>query len=229
MIVDTPKLHTEFQRLAGDVLAPALGREPAAWSEAAAATLPSVIKGYKAALQTVTDPMELFQTLEADRVRLMARWLGCPELDQATAERLGRETSTYVRVHGNTCFPEAPDAIRKLAEQHTVHIGSSIASWTTELELEKMGIRDHVGLAGGPDLVGFLKNSRDFYSALFDLAEVPAQEAIVVDDTSALLEMAESLGAKTVHISADGQVSNRTAITVLSIAHVPSALATPPT
>ncbi len=229
VLVDGERLPAEYQRLMGEVLSPALGRSPADWGRANAATFPLLFERLLNDFGPESDPFEAFRFEYIENVRAMCRRLGLEEPDGETSYSLGRRFNIHVRATHNAVFPGAPVAVRSLAAGHAVHLATGNPSWLCEAQLENMGVRDLIGVLCGPDLVGVQKRSPEYYSRLFALAAVPAPEAAVVDDRPDQLELAARTGATTILVSSAGDVPAAAtpagaAAVVRSIGEVPAVL-----
>lgn len=223
VILDHARTHLEWVRLMGEVLAPALGREPADWGRANAEVFPRVWTGPRAVWHD-DDPLIADRRLRVLLLHEACRFLEVPLPDEETATALSRRVDLYVGKNTRAAFPGAASAIRTLARSFELHTATGNLSWRVEPLLEQLGVRRFFGLPCGPDLVGAMKQTPAFYERLFARAGVHPSEAVVVDDERAQLEIAAALGARTVLVGGAAAPGVRTDTAVDVIDHVPSAV-----
>ena len=223
VILDPTRTHLEWVRLMGDVLAPALGREPAEWGRANAEVFPRVWSGPREVWHD-EDPLIADRRLSLLLLHEACRFLDVPLPDEETAAALSRRVDRYVYQNTRAAFPGAAAAIRTLATSYELHTATGNSSWRVEPLLEQLGVRQFFGVLCGPDLIGAMKPTAAFYERLFDRAGVQPSEAVVVDDQRAQLAIASRLGARTVLVGEDGAPQARAAA-VAVIDDLPSAVA----
>jgi FMN phosphatase YigB (HAD superfamily) len=68
-----------------------------------------------------------------------------------------------------------------------------------------MRVRDAFEGLYGPDLIDTVKNGPEYYERVFADAGVPAEDAMVVDDSPAALGWASEVGATPVLVSEEGK------------------------
>ena len=220
VINDGASLSVEYPRLMGDVLAPALGGAPGDWGRANAETYPHLVEDVLA-MQGTREAIERFELSES--VSRMCAWLGIELPGEVECFRLGREMNLYVRANGRFVLDGAADAIRILAEEFQLHTATGNASWTTRVNLDRIGVSHLFGVLCGPDLIGASKwHDLDFYARLFDAAGVEPDRAVVVDDNAEMLARARATGARTVQVhDGSGDVDGDADLVVASIVDVP--------
>lgn len=124
-----------------------------------------------------------------------------PPWDEDEAARVGDEMNHRARLKYATFCDGAAEAIRALSTTRSLHMASGNAAWVVEGMLERLEVREHLGVMCGADVVGAQKGTPAFYPRLFALAGVDASEAIVVDDSPGVLALAKAAGAATVLVS----------------------------
>ena len=223
VLVDQTKLPLEYQRLLGEVLAPALGVAVEDWAEANRIAFPRWFAQVQA--RPVSEsPLERYDLEFLLSVRGMCEVLGRAAPSRETCIRLGRAADTHVRTHHQAFFPEAASVIRELASRYTVHFATGNPSWNIQVTIDRLGVADCVGLLCGPDRLGVLKKSPEFYPRLFELAGLTPSDAAVVDDSEAQLASAAQLGASTVLVGPQATEHTPWSAVVPGIAQVPHAL-----
>lgn len=189
-----------WDSLMGDVLAPALGGEPADWGRANRKVFPRI---WAQQHTWGTDPMERI-TIEARLILSgMCEELGLrPPAPEASFE-LWREVDLYIASTARAAFPFAAGAIRELAGMAEVHTATGNPSWRVNAILGALGVSEHVGFRAGPDLVGIWKNCPEYYARVLQRSGVQPAAALIVDDTAECLAFALEAGARGAHITAD--------------------------
>jgi phosphoglycolate phosphatase-like HAD superfamily hydrolase len=202
VIVDADRLPQEYQRLMGEVLAPALGGAPEDWGRANAIVWPRV---WALAQNDAwgDDPDERNRHLVTLNVRGMAEHLGIDPPDEDTCLRLDDDFTRHVLANGDFFFADSADVIRTLAARHQLHMAASYDSSAVEVMLEHLGVTEDVGIKFGWDLVGARKGSPDFYPRIFEATSTDPTDAVVVDDRTDMLTLAAGLGAATVLVQSD--------------------------
>jgi FMN phosphatase YigB (HAD superfamily) len=202
VLLEPERTAAEWVRLVGDVLAPALGGEAAAWGRANAALFPVVFEDQ--ARWFDPDPMVSERNLVTELLRAQCAFVGVPYPGDDAAFALGRELDLYVCRNADCAYPATIAVIRALAARRKVHTATGNPSWRVEALLEQWGVRDLVGVLVGKDLVGVMKATEDFYHRAFAMAGVAPADAIVVDDASSHLRRARAVGARTVLVDPGG-------------------------
>jgi phosphoglycolate phosphatase-like HAD superfamily hydrolase len=99
-------------------------------------------------------------------------------------------------------FPGSRETLIELSRTVALHTASGNLSWRIEALLDGLGVTRLVGLRAGPDLVGAAKRTLRFYERLFELARVPPERALIVEDDPTQIELALELRAHAVHVRA---------------------------
>ena len=223
VLLDPVRTPAEWVRLVGDVLAPALGGEPADWGRANAEAFPRVFADRDRWVHD--DPETAERRLVTHQLREQCRLVDVPDPGDDRAVSLGRELDHHVCRHADCAFPATGGVIRELAAAGPVHTATGNPSWRVETLLEQWGVRELVGVPAGVDLVKAMKHTDAFYGRVFALARVRADQAVVVDDAPEHLARVRSLGARTVHVDPAGSLSSAAADAVIAnIAQLPAAL-----
>jgi phosphoglycolate phosphatase-like HAD superfamily hydrolase len=218
VMLDPPRTGAEWERLIGDVLAPALGGTPEEWGRANADVFPRVFADRGGWYHD--DPIEAERRLVTEIFQGACEFLGLPLVSADDAVSLGRKVDAYVGRHTRAAFPRTVEVIRTLSLTFQLHTATGNPSWRIEPMLQRWGVRDLFGVLPGIDLAGAMKNSDAFYPAVFALAEVDAPEAVVVDDDGAQVLRARALGATTVLVHGEGTEGADTAAADLVIANI---------
>jgi phosphoglycolate phosphatase-like HAD superfamily hydrolase len=193
-------LQDAYTRAVSEVLSERLGGDMEEWARAHE----TFFRDAAPAPEGLT-PQEAYRWEDITGALGACRVLGVdPPWDEDGAAEAGHEMNHRARFEYATFFGGAAEAIRALASTRTLHMASGNAAWVVEGTLERVGVRKHLGLMCGADLVGVLKGSDEFYSRLFALAGVRAEDAIVLDDTAEVLALAKAASAATVLVSRDG-------------------------
>ena len=122
VILDPTRTHLEWVRLMGDVLAPALGREPVDWGRANAEVFPRVWNGPREVWHD-EDPLIAARQLSLLLLHEACRLLDVPLPDEETAAALSRGVDRYVYQNTRAAFPGAASAIRTLATSYRPAFG----------------------------------------------------------------------------------------------------------
>ena len=223
VMLDPVRTPAEWIRLIGDVLAPALGGEPADWGRANAEAFPRVIADRTAWYDD--DPATAEHSLITLLLREQCRIVGVAYPGDDAAFALGREIDLHVCRNSDSAFPATIDVIRELATTHQLHTATGNPSWRVEALLEQWGVRDLFGVTTGTDLVGVTKDTEDFYRRVFALADVPAAHAVVVDDSASQLRIAHAVGARTVLVAPERAApDDAVGVVITNIAELPDAI-----
>ncbi len=201
VITDHALLHDDYVAHLGEVLAPALGGTVEDWGRANAATFPELFTHLQAISGTIEDVNAFYEIEYRCSVQGMCSWLGIAPPSDEECIRLGRAFSVHVRGNSRAVFPQAAEMVRTLARDHDLHLATGNPSWLAEPLLEGIGVRDLVGLACGPDLIGVAKVSDAFHRTLFEAVGVAPGDAVVVDDSPGQVANARAAGAATVLVT----------------------------
>jgi len=196
----------EWQRLVGEFLAPRLGGEPRAWGEANDVVFSQVWREFEELrdARIAAGDIEYFDYMGEQR----ERWLRdmCTFVGVAAPRNpvsLAVETEDYVLARARCAYPGVANAVRALHDRR-YRLGTASGGTSRELEgyVGGLGVRElFPERLYGPDLVGAMKGSREFYDRIFADMNVDPAETLVTDDTPTILAQAEVLGARTVLVT----------------------------
>jgi len=221
VLLDPELTPLEWNRLMGEVLAPAIGGTPADWGHANAAVFPRLFAARERWYDA--DPLVTERRFITLMLEEQCDFLGLARVAEEDAFRLGRELDAHVYRHARCAYPAAVAVIRELAAEREVHAATGNPSWRVEALLEQWGVRDLVGVLPGVDLVGVQKDSEAFYPAVFELAGVATDRAVVVDDVESHLARARRAGARTVLVG-PGAASEQADAVIGNVADLPATL-----
>ena len=197
VLVDNgPSLHAAFRRGVSEALHARYGGDLEEWARAHD-------HAYEHAPQPPfhRPPLEVYAWENVVGVSGPCRLMGVTPPSEDECAAWGDEIDRRVRLELASYLPDAPEAVRALRRTHALHMSSGNASWIVEGSVERLGVRDCIGVTCGADLVGVSKPLDTFYPAVFALAGVEARCAIVVDDGVAHLQRAKRAGAATVLVT----------------------------
>jgi len=194
----------EWQRLVGEFMPAQLGGEPQHWSEANRLTFGPLWEGFLSRLDTFPDHATFQREYDLAWLGGMCEHLGIALPPEARALEIARAASGYITERSRSAYPGVAEAIRALhgagCELHT-------ASGETSRELHDyltgMGVRDCFNHLFGPDIVGVMKASPEYYRRAFVRAGVDPKQALVIDDSESACAWAKAAGAPVVHIGTD--------------------------
>jgi HAD superfamily hydrolase (TIGR01509 family) len=196
----------EWQRLVGEFLAPRLGGEPRAWGEANDVVFRQMWQEFEVLRDAriaagIVEYLDFFGEQRERWLNDMCARVGVRSPGDLVA--LAIETEDYVLQRVRCGYPGAADAVRAL-DKRGYRLGTSSGGSSRELEgyLGGLGVRElFPERLYGPDLVGAMKGSREFYARIFADMNVDPAETLVTDDTPTILAQAEALGARTVLVT----------------------------
>lgn len=223
VIVDNgPALHAAFRRGVSEALHARYGGDLEAWARAHD-------EAYANAPQPPfhRPPLEMYRWENVQGMRGPCRLMGVKPPSEEECASWGDQIDRRVRLELVSFLPGAGWAIEALRASRALHMSSGNASWIVEGSLTRLGVRQHVGVPCGADLVGVAKPLDAFYDAVFSEAGVAAKDAIVVDDGVAHLRRAKRAGAATVLIARDAPVGDLAGVDVVlpSLTALPTLLA----
>jgi len=172
-------------------------------------------------------PAEASRRFDGVLVRRLCERFGVAPPDEARCHEVGRRKDVYVAERMDASFPGAAEAIRALAGRHELHTASGNPPYRIDALLRGMGVRGAFGLTVGPELPGVAKYRPGFYEAVFALAKVPPEAALVVDDDPGALADAAAAGAATVYVPRPDAAAVRAGAftgVIASIAELPGQL-----
>ena len=214
VIVDNDRYDPEWDRLAGQALAPLLGGSPDAWHAAQSDAWSRVFaKGLREIDEMPESnrphPSDWWDGVHAEWIQEACKLMGlaAPGTPRARAEIAERAFDFYCR-NAEASFPGTADAIRQLAEQFELHMASGYPAWIVEALLRRLDVRELIGYPFGSDLAGALKRApyQQFYRAITAKIGGHLEKLIVVDDYEKPLAAArELLGAVTVRVGAPSE------------------------
>ena len=196
----------QWQRLVGEYLSPRLDGSLQAWAEANKHVATREVKLYMDHEWATgeLDYLAFREQLDRDWIVWMAEMVGvdAPKGDECV--RLARETSYFVTRRVRSACAGAVDAIRQLhATGYPLYTASGEDSDQLDGYLKGMGVRDLFRTLYGPDLVNTAKQVPEYCPRIFEDAEVDPGEAVVVDDSPAVVAWAREAGATAVLVSAE--------------------------
>jgi phosphoglycolate phosphatase-like HAD superfamily hydrolase len=190
----------QWQRLAGEYMAPRLGGTPEAWARAnhAYATGLFANDAWEVRLNAAADYADFERAYFLDWVRGMCAMVGIEPPPEEEAIRLGHEAEAWIIARIRSGYPGAADAIRRLHERgYTLHTASGASSTQLEIYLDTMDSRPYFTRLYGPDLVDTFKAGPLYYERIFADAGVAPAEALVLDDSRTAIAWASEAGART--------------------------------
>lgn len=197
---------TQWERLVGEYLAPRLGGESIAWTEANRINMTSIfeLENWRRRVQTASDYASFERTYWCDWVSGMCQLVGVKTPSEAECIELARQAEGYITCRVHSAFPGAIDAICELHNQaYTLHTASGESSLNLHGYLQAMAVRHYFGRLYGSDLLNTLKETPEYYERLFADAQIAPDDALIVDDTPRVLAWARDLGATTVLVNAE--------------------------
>lgn len=228
VISDNKVRGPQWQRLVGEFFAPVLGGEPQAWAEANrvyTATLFEPAK-WQARLADARDYWDFEETYFLEWVEGMCKLVGVPQPSREESLDLARQAGAWIIPRVRADAPGAVEAIRLLHQRgYVLHTASGESSSDLEGYLGAMGVRDCFQRLYGPDLVNTLKAEPIFYERIFADAGVSPADALVVDDSPAMIVWASQVGAHTVLVGSQPLQVPRFLGNANSLAELPRLLA----
>lgn len=202
---NTPR-GLQWRRLVGEYLSPRLGGSLEAWAEANKVVATREVNMYKEHNWETSqlDFLAFREQLDRDWIVGMTEMVGVDTPDGDECLKLALETRDFVTRRVRSAYPGAVDAIRQLhAKGYPLYTASGEDSEVLEGYLEGMGVRDLFRTLYGPDIVNTAKQDPEYYSRIFEDAEVDPVAAVVVDDSPEALEWAREAGATPVLVSTE--------------------------
>lgn len=217
----------QWQRLVATYLAPRLGGSPEAWARANRVVTDHQLAQWQAGPPAGDSFLAFAARMDRAWLRDMCALVGVPApQDDDACLSLARETFAFVTRRIRAAFPEVIETLHALAQYASpLHTASGEFSFELEGYLEGMGVR-HLFAARlyGPDLVHVPKLGPGYYERIFADANVPPDQAIVVDDSPHVLAWAAEAGARTVLVARHAAAVDSPFPTVHSLAELPALL-----
>jgi len=127
-----------------------------------------------------------------------------------------RDCRAHVMAHIDCAYPDAAPAMRAMKGKGVVmHLASGGTSAELEPYMRRMGVWELIDRPYGVDLLGAAKASRRYYERIVEDSGVDPRAAIVVDDSAEVLEWADAIGFRAVHMDRKGTGSRFTRIATL--------------
>ena len=212
---DNERRAPEWRRLLGEFFAPLLGKTPEAWGEANRFVFDGIWRDWEALLAR-GDEAGPHGWPQQD-----VRWLS------GMCERVGvsmpadipgtvRASRRYVMARIDCAYPDAAPAMRAMRDRGVIlHLASGGRTDELEPYLRRMGAWDLIGRPYGVDLLGVSKTGPRYYERIVADSGVDPRDAIVVDDSAAVLEWAAATGFRAVHMDRSQRGSRFERITSL--------------
>src|SRR6267143_2525206 len=212
VLLDTTAMPTQWQRLIGEFLAPRLGGEPSAWGPANAYAVERMWARYRVPGGT---PRETHGRLRRLWLREMCEKVGVPSPREAGA--LAEETYAWVAARVVAPMPGMAGAMRSLrAGGFRLFTSTAQASLEIGGYLKAIGVRELFDETYGTDIIDRWKTNAAFYRKILEHAEVPAEDAVTVDDQERCLDWAKRVGFRTFLFAPGGTASSHEVIGALS-------------
>jgi putative hydrolase of the HAD superfamily len=98
-------------------------------------------------------------------------------------------------------FPEMLDMIRKIKEKYKIKIAvvSNEGRELNAYRIKKFGLSEFVDFFISSCYVHFRKPDADIFRVALDIAHVPAEQVVYLEDRSLFVHVAEGLGIRTIH------------------------------
>jgi FMN phosphatase YigB (HAD superfamily) len=212
---DNERRAPEWRRLLGEFFAPLLGGTPEAWGNANRGVFDGIWRDWETLLARGEEAgPEGWPAQDA-------RWLGgmCERVGVAVpADVLGtvRASRQYVMARIDCAYPDAAPAMRAMRDRGVIlHLASGGRTDELEPYLRRMGAWELIGRPYGVDLLGVSKTGPRYFERIVADSGVDPRDAIVVDDSAAVLEWADATGFRAVHLDRAGRGSRFERITSL--------------
>lgn len=196
----------QWQRLAGEFLAPRLGGEAQAWAEANRVHMTGIFApdNWRKRVRAAPDYASFERTYWYDWLSGMCQLVGIETPAEEACIELARQAEIYITCRVQSAFPGAIEAICELHTQgYTLHTASGESSLNLHGYLQAMGMREYFGRLYGSDLLNMLKETPEYYERLFADALIAPGDALIVDDNPHVLAWARDFGATAVLINAE--------------------------
>src|SRR6267143_1965928 len=212
VLLDPTGIPSEWQRLAGEFLAPRLGGEPAAWGPANEYAAERMFARYRVPQGT---PRETHPRLRRLWLREMCEKVGVPAPKNAGA--LAEETVAWVTSRIAAPASGAVDVIRLLKSRgHRIYTSAAANSVDIDGHLRAVGVRDLFEEIYGSDVIDRWKTNAGFYRRILEHSGVAATDAVTVDDQERCLDWAKRAGfARTFLLAPAGATSSHEVIASL--------------
>jgi FMN phosphatase YigB (HAD superfamily) len=127
-----------------------------------------------------------------------------------------KASHAYVMARIDCAYDDAAPAMRAMrAMGVTLHLASGGQTYELEPYLRRMGAWELIDRPYGADLLGVNKQGRRYYERIVEDSGVDPRAAIVVDDSAEVLEWADAIGFRAVHMDRKGAGSRFTRIATL--------------
>jgi HAD superfamily hydrolase (TIGR01509 family) len=191
----------QWRRLVAEFFVPRLGGEREAWAEANRVVAPTVWTIWEERLRSLGDYPTFDRGYQIDWLGGMCDLVGVPRPPDDEALSLSHAASRWVCERVRSTFPGVVESIRELRTRgYPLNTASGESSLDLSSYLEGMGVRDHFERLYGPDLINTFKSSPAYYERLLADAGVPAERALVVDDSPRAIAWATEVGARAVFV-----------------------------
>lgn len=219
----------QWQRLLGEFFTPRLGGTREAWAEANFAVITQLFQpeSWTARAQVASNYREYERAYYLVWLGEMCRHVGVPTPPEQEILTLSLEATAFVTRRVRSAYPGVIEAIRTLKQDgYELHTASGEASTDLKGYLEGMGVLDCFGRLYGPDLIDMPLKDSVYYERVFADLNIEPSAAVVVDDTTHVLELAARLGARTVLVGARTSPTPGVTAQINSLADLPALLPT---
>ena len=199
----------------GEYFAPRFGGTPEAWGEANQLVFEGIWRDWEQVLASGEEVgIDWWPSRNPRWLAEMCERVGVPV--PADVPGTVKASHAYVMAGIDCAYDDAAPAIRAMhARDVTLHLASGGQSHELEPYLRRMGVWELIGRPYGADLLGVNKLGRRYYERLAEDSGVDPRTAIVVDDSAKVLEWADAIGFRAVHMDRKGTGSRFTRITTL--------------
>ena len=212
---DNERRAPEWRRLLGEYFAPRFGGTPEAWGEANRVVFDGIWSDWERVQASGAEVgPEWFPSQDHRWLTGMFDGVGLPR--PADIDGTIRASRAHVMAHIDCAYPDAMPAMHAMRSMGvTLHLASGGTSGELEPYMRRMGVWELIARPYGVDLLGTAKASRRYYERLAQDSGVDPRTAIVVDDSAKVLEWADAIGFRAVHMDRKGTGSRFTRITTL--------------
>ena len=198
----------QWRHLVGEFMPQHLGGTPEQWAEANRVTFPVVWDDLSSRMRDFACHEDFQREYDHRWLDSMCAFVGVPTPSEPQVRAIAREAADFLTANVRADHPDAIPAIRALhSAGFELHTASGTRSWELENILGAMGVRECVGYLFGPDLVGIMKGSPEYYRRVFARAGVDPRSAVVIDDSERSCAWAEAAGATAIRIDRTRQAS----------------------